>query len=53
MDLIGFGRSDKPSAVSDYTYLLHVEWATAWFDAAPNWRPGSWPGMRRRADPLD
>jgi haloalkane dehalogenase len=32
-DLIGFGRSDKPSAVSDYTYLRHVEWMKAWFDA--------------------
>lgn len=25
-DLIGFGRSDKPAARSDYTYLRHVEW---------------------------
>jgi haloalkane dehalogenase len=32
-DLIGFGRSDKPSAISDYTYLRHVEWTTAWFDS--------------------
>ena len=32
-DLIGFGRSDKPSAVSDYTYLRHVEWVTSWFDS--------------------
>jgi len=32
-DLIGFGRSDKPSAIADYTYLRHVEWVTAWFDA--------------------
>jgi haloalkane dehalogenase len=32
-DLIGFGRSDKPSATSDYTYLRHVEWVTAWFDS--------------------
>lgn len=32
-DLIGFGRSDKPSATSDYTYLRHVEWITAWFDS--------------------
>lgn len=31
-DLIGFGRSDKPTRIQDYTYLRHVEWVTAWFD---------------------
>ncbi|MDD4865846.1 MAG: haloalkane dehalogenase [Mycobacterium sp.] len=31
-DLIGFGRSDKPSLVEDYTYLRHVEWVTSWFE---------------------
>ena len=25
-DLIGFGRSDKPSQRSDYTYQRHVDW---------------------------
>ncbi|MEO0882527.1 MAG: haloalkane dehalogenase [Pseudomonadota bacterium] len=25
-DLIGFGRSDKPSQVEDYTYQGHVDW---------------------------
>jgi haloalkane dehalogenase len=25
-DLIGFGRSDKPAALEDYTYERHVEW---------------------------
>jgi haloalkane dehalogenase len=25
-DLVGFGRSDKPSARSDYTYQRHVDW---------------------------
>ncbi|MCU1593581.1 MAG: haloalkane dehalogenase [Frankiales bacterium] len=25
-DLIGFGRSDKPGAIEDYTYAKHVEW---------------------------
>lgn len=25
-DLIGFGRSDKPAAIEDYTYERHVEW---------------------------
>lgn len=29
-DLIGFGRSDKPSRPEDYTYLRHVEWVTSW-----------------------
>src|SRR5262249_24460076 len=25
-DLIGFGRSDKPTEVGDHTYARHVEW---------------------------
>jgi haloalkane dehalogenase len=25
-DLVGFGRSDKPTQQSDYTYARHVEW---------------------------
>lgn len=25
-DLVGFGRSDKPTAMSDYTYARHVAW---------------------------
>lgn len=25
-DLIGFGRSDKPSEQSDYTYAKHIQW---------------------------
>ena len=25
-DLIGFGRSDKPTRLEDYTYARHVEW---------------------------
>ncbi|MCG5431947.1 haloalkane dehalogenase [Mycobacterium sp. MYCO198283] len=29
-DLIGFGRSDKPSRIADYTYRRHVEWVTDW-----------------------
>ena len=32
-DLIGFGRSDKPTRTADYTYLRHVEWVTAWIEA--------------------
>jgi haloalkane dehalogenase len=29
VDLVGFGRSDKPAAVEDYTYARHVEWLRA------------------------
>lgn len=29
-DLIGFGRSDKPAAVADYSYQRHVDWMQAW-----------------------
>jgi haloalkane dehalogenase len=28
-DLIGFGRSDKPTKPGDYTYARHVEWVRA------------------------
>jgi len=29
-DLVGFGKSDKPTEQSDHTYLKHVEWITDW-----------------------
>jgi haloalkane dehalogenase len=33
-DLIGFGRSDKPTEVQDHTYARHVEWVRSFaFDA--------------------
>ena len=32
-DLIGFGKSDKPAARSDYTYERHVTWMSAWLIA--------------------
>src|SRR5262245_44623874 len=33
-DLVGFGRSDKPTSCDDYTYARHVEWMrVALFDA--------------------
>jgi haloalkane dehalogenase len=32
-DLIGFGRSDKPSALADYTYEAHVQWMSDWLCA--------------------
>ncbi len=31
-DLVGFGRSDKPSQRSDYTFQSHVDWMQAWLD---------------------
>jgi len=27
-DLVGFGKSDKPASVADYTYQAHVDWIT-------------------------
>jgi haloalkane dehalogenase len=32
-DLVGFGRSDKPSEQSDYTYERHVTWMSDWLIA--------------------
>lgn len=32
-DLVGFGRSDKPSNRTDYTYQRHVDWMTEWLHA--------------------
>ena len=31
-DLIGFGRSDKPTEIDDYSYARHVAWMTEWMD---------------------
>ncbi len=31
-DLVGFGRSDKPTKVADYTYQRHVDWLTEWLE---------------------
>ena len=31
-DLVGFGRSDKPTEREDYTYQRHVDWMQAWLD---------------------
>ncbi len=31
-DLIGFGRSDKPAEMSDYSYTAHVAWMQGWLD---------------------
>lgn len=32
-DLIGFGKSDKPSSTEDYTYQRFVDWTKSWMDA--------------------
>jgi haloalkane dehalogenase len=32
-DLVGFGRSDKPTRLSDYTYQGHVDWLREWMEA--------------------
>jgi len=32
-DLIGFGKSDKPTERADYTYARHVAWITAFVEA--------------------
>lgn len=32
-DMIGFGKSDKPAAKSDYTYAGHVAWMRHWLEA--------------------
>lgn len=29
-DLVGFGKSDKPAALEDYSYERHVAWMSAW-----------------------
>ncbi|HLR98456.1 MAG TPA: haloalkane dehalogenase [Mycolicibacillus parakoreensis] len=31
-DLIGFGRSDKPTRIDDHSYLRHVQWVAAWME---------------------
>lgn len=32
-DLVGFGRSDKPTEVGDHTYERHVGWMMSWLTA--------------------
>jgi haloalkane dehalogenase len=32
-DLVGYGRSDKPSRLEDYSYQRQVDWMTAWLVA--------------------
>jgi len=32
-DLVGFGKSDKPAQMSDYTYQRHMDWLKEWMVA--------------------
>ena len=32
-DQVGFGRTDKPTQRSDYTYENHVQWMSAWLES--------------------
>ena len=31
-DLIGFGKSDKPTDIGDYSYQKHVDWLSEWIE---------------------
>lgn len=31
-DLVGFGKSDKPAAMADYSYQRHVDWLREWIE---------------------
>lgn len=31
-DLIGFGKSDKPTRIADYSYQRHVDWLREWIE---------------------
>ena len=37
-DLVGFGRSDKPSELNDYSYQRHVAWMKEWLLALDLWQ---------------
>ncbi len=59
-DLIGFGKSDKPTKVADYTYQRHMDWVTECVEAldlrhitlvAQDW--GSLLGLRLAAEQED
>ncbi|QSP96190.1 haloalkane dehalogenase [Marinobacter salinisoli] len=56
-DLIGFGKSDKPAAVEDYSYDRHMDWLVNWVEqldlsnitlVCQNW--GSLLGLRLAAE---
>ena len=44
-DLVGFGRSDKPTAAGDYSYLNHVNWMCAWLGQRPQPLNAVLPGL--------
>ncbi len=59
-DLIGFGKSDKPARVDDYSYDRHMAWLGQWLDqldlrnitlVCQNW--GSLLGLRLAAEQPD
>lgn len=59
-DLIGFGRSDKPASMDDYTYSGHVDWLGQWLTTldlsgltlvCQDW--GGLVGLRVAADQID
>ena len=29
-DLVGFGRSDKPTKIEDYSFARQIEWMSEW-----------------------
>lgn len=56
-DLIGFGKSDKPASVEDYSYSRHLAWLASWLEqldlsnitlVCQNW--GSLLGLRLAAE---
>lgn len=56
-DLVGFGKSDKPASVDDYSYDRHIAWLTHWLETldlrnitlvCQNW--GSLLGLRLAAE---
>jgi len=56
-DLVGFGKSDKPASIDDYSYDRHMTWLTHWLEAldlknitlvCQNW--GSLLGLRLAAE---
>jgi len=56
-DLIGFGKSDKPAAMADYSYERHMTWLSSWIEklnlrditlVCQNW--GSLLGLRLAAE---
>jgi haloalkane dehalogenase len=49
VDLVGYGRSDKPSLVADHSYAGHVQWMTSFFQSLslnkPNVVVHDWGGL--------